>query len=350
LRNLTALLFCLCCALPSHAEILIGVAGPFSGQNASYGNELRVGAAAAISEINAKGGINGESLMIVEGDDGCDAKRAVEVAKSFQSKDVRAVIGHFCTSASIAAAPTYLNAGILMINPSVTAPGLTSKNLWNVFRLTGREDTQGTFAAARMKAEGLAADVFLITDGEAETALINQQFVAALPNAKVMTVKAGDPRLPDEPGLILASAVYLSLQANDAAIVAKQLRELNTNAPFFGPDFLQSESFRNRGGPAAEGTTISFLQDSMSIANPTRALALPSNEGATLAAYSAIEIFVAAAKARGVNEARGMSAWLAAGNEISTILGPLRFNSSGDLQNQPYVWYRWSGDNLEIEQ
>ena len=142
MRHFTALLFCACLAAPVHAEIFIGIAGPLSGQNAAYGNELRVGAAAAIAAVNASGGINGETLSLVEGDDGCDAKRAVEVAKSFVSKDVRLVVGHFCSSASLAAAPTYMSAGILMLNPSVTSPELTSKNLWNVFRVTGRDDAQ----------------------------------------------------------------------------------------------------------------------------------------------------------------------------------------------------------------
>jgi branched-chain amino acid transport system substrate-binding protein len=164
LRCFTILLACLCLSLPAQAEILIGVAGPLSGLNATYGNELRTGAAAAVAAINAAGGINGETLALVEGDDACDAKRALDVAKSFVSRDVRMVVGHFCSSASLAAATAYNAAGILMFNPAVTAPDLTSKSLWNVFRLTGRDDAQGEIAASRIKTEGQGNDVFLITD------------------------------------------------------------------------------------------------------------------------------------------------------------------------------------------
>jgi branched-chain amino acid transport system substrate-binding protein len=349
LRQFTALLFSLCLTLPAQAEILIGVAGPFSGQNAAFGNELRVGAAAAIAEVNAKGGINGENLTLLEGDDGCDAKRALDVARMFQSRDVQMVVGHFCSSASLAAETVYTAAGILMLNPSVTSSDLTSKGFWNVFRLTGRDDAQGEIAAARIKAQGQGADVFIISDGQAESAAIAKRFLSVLPNAKLISIKPGNPNLPDEPGLIVASAVYFSLQAPDAAIMAKDIRNLNVTAPFYGPDYLQPETFASRGGDAANGTLVTFLQDNISVSDTGRTVSLPTSEGATLAAYAAVETFVAAAKARGVNDSRGMAAWLAAGNEVSTIIGPLHFKSSGDLQQQPYVWYQWKDGALVPE-
>ncbi len=349
LRFFTFLLFCLCCTLPAQAEILIGVAGPLSGQNAVFGNELRSGATAAVAAVNAAGGINGETLAIVEGDDACDAKRAVEVAKTFMSRDVRMVVGHFCTSASLAAAPAYNVTDVLVFNPSVTAPELTSKNLRNVFRLTGRDDAQGEIAANRIKAEGLGGDVFVITDGQSETSTIAKRFLNALPNAKIIILKPGTAKLPDEPGIIVASAVYLALQPVDAAEVAKTIRKLNPTAPFYGPDLLQSETYATRGASAANQTRVSFLQDNASLAAPQRLTSLTQIEGATLAAFAAVEIFVAAAKARSVNDGKAMMTWLHSGNEVTTIIGPVRFNASGDLQTQPYVWYQWQDGVLVPE-
>jgi branched-chain amino acid transport system substrate-binding protein len=349
LRCFTILLACLCLSLPAQAEILIGVAGPLSGQNATYGNELRTGAAAAVAAINAADGINGETLAIVEGDDACDAKRALDVAKSFVSRDVRMVVGHFCSNASLAAAAAYNTAGILMFNPAVTAPDLTSKSLWNVFRLTGRDDAQGEIAASRIKAEGQDNDVFLITDGQSETSGIAKRFLNTLPNAKTITVKPGSIKLPDEPGLIVASAIYFALQAPDAADTAKAIRKLNATAPFYGPDLLQSESFFTRGGDAINGTKISFLKDNATIANAAKLSNLSQSEGATIAAYAAVEVFAAAAKARSVNDTRAMASFLTTGNEITTIVGSMRFNASGDLQQQPYGWYKWSSGTLGPE-
>jgi branched-chain amino acid transport system substrate-binding protein len=335
--------------MPAQAEILIGVAGPLSGPNAAYGNELRVGAAAAVAAINASGGINGETLAIVEGDDACDSKRAIDIAKNFVSRDVRMVVGHFCTSASLAAAPTYNAAGILMFNPAVTSPELTSKNLWNVFRATGRDDRQGELAATRMKSEGIGGDAIMITDDLAETAKLAKGFADALPDAKVITIKSGSAKLPDEPGLIIASAFYLALQANDAADVTKSLRKLNTSARILGPDTLQSEAFGTRAEADANGVLVSFLRDNATIANPTTLSKLPQSEGATLAAYASVEVFAIAAKATNVNDGRAMATWLTNGNDAQTIIGKLGFNASGDLKQQPYVWYTWTAGALVPE-
>jgi len=346
LRLFTALLCTILSASPAHAEILIGIAGPLSGPNAAFGNELRIGATAAITALNTAGGINGEMLALVEGDDVCDSKRAIDVAKTFVSKDVRMVVGHFCSSASLAAAPSYANSGILMITPSATAPDLTSKNLWNVFRLTVRDDMQADLAAARIKSSGEASEVLLLTDQQAETSPFARRFLASMPNAKTINVKSGSAKLPDDAALLTASSAYLALQATDAGNIASDLKKLNPAIALYGPDLLQSESYGTRAGAAANGTHITFPQDLTTTADPKRMAALPSNAGSTLAAYAAVEAFAAAAKARSVNDSRAMATWLSGGNDVSTIIGNIRFNTTGDLQQQPYIWLQWQGGAL----
>ena len=49
------------------ADIVIGVAGPFTGPNATYGDQYWHGATQAAEDINAAGGINGEKIKLVQG-------------------------------------------------------------------------------------------------------------------------------------------------------------------------------------------------------------------------------------------------------------------------------------------
>ena len=177
-----------------------------------------------------------------------------------------------------------------------------------------------------------------------------RSFRNALPNAKILQVKAGDGKLPDDPALVTATSVYLALQPVDAAAVARELRKLNPDGAFFGPDLLQSEVYGNRAAEAANGSLITFLQDWSITANPQRAQPIADKQGAALAAYAAVETFVAAAKARDVNDPRAMASWLRGGNAIPTIIGTTQFNASGDLQTQPYVWYVWRDGVLLPEQ
>jgi branched-chain amino acid transport system substrate-binding protein len=344
--RIAALLCTLWLSATAQADILIGIAGPLTGPNAAFGNELKIGASAAISAINAQGGINGEPLSMVEGDDACDAKRALDVAKSFASQDVRLVVGHFCTYASLAAAPTYGAAGILMMAPTSTSPVLTNSKFWNVFRLTARDDMQADLAAARITADATGAEPVVIEDGSADLAALLERFKAALPKAKILSVKAGSVKLPEDPALLTATSAYLSLQADDAGKVASDLRKLNPAIALYGPDTLQSETYGTKAGASAERTHLTFQQDLTTLADPKRLATLVSSDGATLAAYAAVEVFAAAAKARGVNNARSMAGWLSGGADIATIVGPLSFTATGDLKQQPYTWLRWQNGAL----
>src|SRR5438105_2260183 len=90
-------LFALAATLASasaSADIVIGVAGPMSGQYASGGEQMRNGVEAAVTTINAAGGINGQKLRIEVGDDACDPKQAVAVANAMVNKKVSAIVGH----------------------------------------------------------------------------------------------------------------------------------------------------------------------------------------------------------------------------------------------------------------
>lgn len=54
-------------AFSAVADIVIGVAGPFTGPNATYGDQYWHGATQAAEDINAAGGINGEKIKLVQG-------------------------------------------------------------------------------------------------------------------------------------------------------------------------------------------------------------------------------------------------------------------------------------------
>ncbi len=83
MRRLFILVFSMLLAglLPASAEIRIGVVGPMSGQYSAFGGQMRRGVQMAVKEINASGGINGEKLKLVIGDDRCDTGKGVKAAE-----------------------------------------------------------------------------------------------------------------------------------------------------------------------------------------------------------------------------------------------------------------------------
>src|SRR5260370_6984409 len=67
----------------SAQDITIGVAGPMTGQYASFGTQLKNGADLAVADINAAGGVMGAQLKMEIGDDPCDPKQARTVGERF---------------------------------------------------------------------------------------------------------------------------------------------------------------------------------------------------------------------------------------------------------------------------
>src|SRR5260221_3094728 len=131
----------------SAQDISVGVAGPMTGQYASFGTQLRNGAEAAVADINAAGGVLGKKLKLEIGDDACDPKQARAIAEKFASAKLPFVAGHYCSSSSIPASEAYAEGNVLQITPASTNPLFTERKLWNVARVCGRDDQQGIVAA-----------------------------------------------------------------------------------------------------------------------------------------------------------------------------------------------------------
>jgi branched-chain amino acid transport system substrate-binding protein len=151
-------------ASAANAQIKIGVAGPITGPNAAFGAQLKNGVEQAVEDINAAGGINGQKLQMVVGDDVSDPKQGVSVANKFAAEGVKLVVGHFNSGVSIPASEVYQEAGIVQITPASTNPKFTERGMWNTFRTCGRDDQQGSVAGAYLADKFKGKKVAIVHD------------------------------------------------------------------------------------------------------------------------------------------------------------------------------------------
>ena len=128
------------------ADLMVGLAGPITGPNAALGTQVRNGAKMAAEDINARGGILGNSIMVMEMDDASDPKQAVSVANKFVSQKITMLVGHVNSGTSIPASDVYREENIIAITPSSTNVVLTDRGYPNIFRICGRDDKQGQVA------------------------------------------------------------------------------------------------------------------------------------------------------------------------------------------------------------
>ena len=113
----------------------VGVSVPIGG-NLDVAKEILRGVAQAQDKINASGGINGKLMMVTIANDDNEPEIAEDIAnKLVEDEKILAVIGHNDSNASIAAAPTYQENGVVMITPTSSAE-VISKIGDYIFRAT----------------------------------------------------------------------------------------------------------------------------------------------------------------------------------------------------------------------
>jgi len=132
-------------------NIRIGVASPFTGNLAAYGDNIKAGVNLKLKEINDAGGINGQKVELVWGDDLCQPKDAGTVGSKFAAdKSIVAVIGHLCSSATLAAMPIYVRAELPTISPTSTNPTIGDVGMGWFFRNCYTDDFQGKYLAVHV--------------------------------------------------------------------------------------------------------------------------------------------------------------------------------------------------------
>ncbi|MDE0729255.1 MAG: branched-chain amino acid ABC transporter substrate-binding protein, partial [Alphaproteobacteria bacterium] len=149
------------------AEIVIATVGPMKGPFAGLGDQMKQGTELAVADLNAKGGVLGQKVKLIVGDDACNPEVAVTVAKFVVNQGASFVAGHFCSAASIAASDIYNKDNILLISPASTHPLLTDRGLENVYRVSGRDDRQGIIAGNMLADQFGGKKIAIVRDGQA---------------------------------------------------------------------------------------------------------------------------------------------------------------------------------------
>src|SRR3954471_23184495 len=343
----------LAAAAPARADIVIGVAGPMTGSNAAFGEQFRRGAEKAVADLNAKGGVLGQRLRLLIGDDACDPKQAVSAANDLVSRGVVFVAGHYCSSSSIPASDVYAESGIVQITPASTATELTERKLPNVFRVCGRNDDQGIVAAAYAVDHFKGKRIAIVDDKSTFGKGVADQFRKSL-NARgikeVMNeaIVAGEK---DYSSLVTklkqagADLVYFGGYHPEAGLIVRQMRAQNVKTVLMGADSMVTDEFWSMTGPAGEGTLLTFGPDPRP--NPANANLVQyfrgqryEPEAYTLYTYAAVQAWAQAVTIARSTDMPKVSAALKA-NMFDPVKARIGFTPKGNVTGAGYVMYVW---------
>ena len=338
----------------AQAQIKIGVAGPVTGPNAAFGAQLKNGVEQAVEDINAAGGINGQKLQIVVGDDVSDPKQGVSVANKFVSEGVKMVVGHFNSGVSIPASEVYQEAGIIQITPASTNPRFTERNMWNTFRTCGRDDQQGLVAGTYLSNNFKGKKVAIVHDKTPYGKGLADETQKAM-NAKGLKevlyegVNTGEK---DYTALVSklkqqnVDVVYFGGLHTEAGLIIRQMRDQGLAAPMMSGDGIVSAEFTSIAGPGAEGTLMTFAPDprknpnAQDVVKKFRAKNFEP-EAYTLYSYAATQILVDAAKKANATDGKKIADVMKQGQPFKTVIGDISFDKKGDITRPDYVMYVW---------
>jgi branched-chain amino acid transport system substrate-binding protein len=339
---------------PARADIVIATAGPITGNYATFGAQLKAGAEQAVADINAKGGVLGQKLVLEVGDDACDPKQAVSIANQFASKGVKFVAGHFCSGSSIPASKVYAEEGILQITPASTNPDFTDKGGWNTFRTCGRDDQQGAVAGKYIAKELKGKKVAILHDNSAYGKGLADETKKALNAAGVKEVLYS-PYTPGEKDYSAVvsrlkqagvEVIYIGGYHTEIGLIKRQAKQQGLDPVIIGGDALVTNEYWQITGDTGEGTLMTFPSDPRKRATAAAVVKEFKNkgidpEGYVLYTYAAIQVWAEAAnKAKSVDPKK-VAAELKSAGPWQSVLGKIAYDKKGDVTEGDYVMYAW---------
>lgn len=336
------------------AEILIATAAPIAGQYSWMGEQYRQGTQQAVADLNEKGGVLGQKIDFVVGDDGCDAEQAVAVARNLVTQGVVFVAGHFCSGASIPASKVYEAERVLMISPSSTNPKLTEEGGANVFRVCGRDDQQGQIAGDYLADHWRDKKIAILHDGTVYGKGLADETRKQLKKRGVSEVayeayKAGKHDYSKLMSKLQATDVdvfYVGGYSTEAALMLRQARDAGSRMQLVSGDAIATDEFWLITGQAGEGALMTFFPDPRDFSEATEVVAKFRSEGYepegyTLYAYASVQVWAQAAEKTGSLDLDKIIETMRK-NEFDTVLGRLRFDEKGDVKGGvSFVWYVW---------
>ena len=344
-----ALGFAVAATSSAHAQIKIGVAGPMTGGSAAFGQQLKNGAEQAVADVNAAGGINGQKIQLFVGDDRGDPKEGVSVANKFAADGVKFVIGHFNSGVTMPASEVYQENGMLSITPAATNPRITDRKMWNMFRVCGRDDQQGSVAGDIIAQKFKGKRVAVVHDKTTYGQGLADETRKAMQKHGLKEVLYEGVNKDDKDFTALVSKLkaanidllYWGGLYDTGGLILRQMRDQGVKAPLMGGDGITDDEFASIAGPGAEGALMTFSPDPRT--NPANKQLVDvfrkkgfEPQAYTLYSYAALQLIKAAAEQAKTLDPKKIAEVLKAGKPFKTVLGDISFDKNGDVSNDGY--------------
>lgn len=328
--------------------LVLGFVGGLSGAKADLGSQGRNGAALAVEQLNAQGGIVGRKVELVVADDQDSADGMRAALAQLQAAGVSAIVGPMTSGQTQEAQRVTEPLGLILISPTASSIALVGKKD-HLYRMAPANTFEASLLAGVVAAQGLH-HVAILRDTD------NDTFTATFARAFVQHLGAPDPT--ETPELVFSSkarpayaqlaqqlsagkpqAILLLAAALDTALVAQQLRQQGWSGALFTSGWAHTKDVLTaNGGSAVEGMQLATRSpcarvypalDAFVAAYTSRFGAAPSNPAEF--AYEAVGVWAQALTAQQVKTER-LELALQAPTARAGLMGSFTLDAFGDPQ------------------
>lgn len=265
-------------------EILIGSYASVTGATASFGTYQLNGITMAVEEINAKGGINGKKIKLINYDNKSDNDETLAVVNRLITQDkVLALLGEATSGRSKIGAQIAQQNKIPMLSTSATNPDVTKVGNY-IFRACFIDPFQGMVMAKFMTQNLKLKKAAILRDIKSDYSVgLADNFTEKLKAAggeivADVSYQEGDIDFKSQltsikgknPEVIFVPGYY-----NEVALIAKQVKELGMTQVMLGGDGWASPKLHELAKAAIDGSyfsnhysteskdpkTVSFIKD-----------------------------------------------------------------------------------------
>ena len=333
--------------LAAQEPIRIGEFASLTGKEATFGQTVHKGTVLAIEEANAAAGALGRPLELLTEDDQSKPGESATVVKKLISRDkVVAILGELTSGRTLEAAPIAQAARIPLISPGATAVEVTAKGNY-IFRICFIDEFQGTvmaqFALDTLKVRRVAILSSVSSAQSVGLAKFFRERVTQGGGTVVLEQRYGDGDKDFRAQLTAikaagVDAVFVPGYYTEAALIAKQARELGLAMPLLGIDGWESSQLIAIGGAAVEGAYLSTHYSAenqapgvLAFNERFRARWGEDSNALSALAYDAALVLIDALKRAGTTDGPALRAALAATRDFPGATGRITF----DAQRNP---------------
>ncbi|GAB3674638.1 amino acid ABC transporter substrate-binding protein [Angustibacter aerolatus] len=350
--------------------LVIGISLPLTGDFSQPGSEAKRGYEVWAKQVNGAGGLLGRQVQLKIVDDASSQDTVVsDYTKLITQDKVDLVLGTFSSLLNYPASAVAEKNGMTFVEPAGGAPNMFTRGFKHLFfaqpaTAPHQADVFVDYLKALPEAERPKTAAYPTQDDPFATPVIEsmQKQLEALGVKTVYTstypadttnFQTIASRLADKkPDLIAQGAVF-----EDGVGLVRSLKQLNYSPKMLFQTSAPSNASQYSDGIGKDNTegvfyTVSWNQNAKTPNNPEFVAAYkaayedadPAEDAAD--AYAAAEVLAAATKAVGKIDQTKISEWLHA-NEVSTILGPLSWEQTGEPKGN-FLLAQWQSGTVQV--